>query len=634
MKIGLRLLAVLAGCPLFLQAQEEIENGGKNINTAPGNLVWDVHDDPANAAKLSALPPGTSLLSDFPEKLVSATTDSQIEGSIELVNGQPFDRCVRLQTSPRAGAEGRTVRLKVVNEAPVRNKDMGLITFWARGKPAAGTFLRMQIVVQMLDGAREGSLLREFSVGEAWEEFYFPFRFKIKGESEPAVVQPGKEGLWFGLLDTVGQSVEIADVQWTDFQAAVKFSQMPITSLSYAGREPDAPWRKAALDRIEKYRKADLTVNVQDAAGRPVSGAEVEVREKRSAFPFGTAVRSKLLVEATGPDAERYREELAKNFGRAVFEGEMKWVSWNKPESRIITFKAADWLRDHGLELRGHVLVYPKWRKNQPGLRQQFSQDPEGLRKAIDGYIADMAGAFKGEITDWDVINEHTADDDWTAMLGSPAMIEWFKKAHAVDPGAKLVFNDNSIAISPGGTVDSPRQKLYYQTVKYLKESGAPIDGMGLQYRAFSHRLSPPERVLDVFEILNGLGPDIYITEFDLIVEDEQLQADLLRDYMTIAFSQPKVKSFLMWGFWDGAHHQNNAPLFREDWSLKPSGQVFMDLLFHQWWTSEAGRTNSSGVFSTRGFLGDYTITATYDGKTAASIGTLEKGGLQVILSP
>ncbi|NBP09197.1 MAG: hypothetical protein EBU76_12170, partial [Gammaproteobacteria bacterium] len=41
---------------------------------------------------------------------------------------------------------------------------------------------------------------------------------------------------------------------------------------TYSGRDATAAWRARAAERIEKYRKGDLTVRVVDA-----SGAEVEI---------------------------------------------------------------------------------------------------------------------------------------------------------------------------------------------------------------------------------------------------------------------------------------------------------------------------------------------------------------------
>ena len=48
--------------------------------------------------------------------------------------------------------------------------------------------------------------------------------------------------------------------------------------------------------------------------------------------------------------------------------------------------------------------------------------------------------------------------------------------------------------------------------------------------------------------------------------------------------------------------------MFRRDWSLKPNGGAYEDLVFKQWWTNADGKTATSGTFTTRGFLGDYEI--------------------------
>jgi endo-1,4-beta-xylanase len=48
--------------------------------------------------------------------------------------------------------------------------------------------------------------------------------------------------------------------------------------------------------------------------------------------------------------------------------------------------------------------------------------------------------------------------------------------------------------------------------------------------------------------------------------------------------------------------------LWRKDWSIKPAGQVWRDLVFKQWWTDEAVTTGADGAASVRGFHGTYTV--------------------------
>ena len=39
---------------------------------------------------------------------------------------------------------------------------------------------------------------------------------------------------------------------------------------------------------------------------------------------------------------------------------------------------------------------------------------------------------------------------------------------------------------------------------------------------------------------------------------------------------------------------------------------------YNKWWTKEAGKTDANGTFSVKGYFGDYTITATANGKTVS----------------
>ena len=89
---------------------------------------------------------------------------------------------------------------------------------------------------------------------------------------------------------------------------------------------------------------------------------------------------------------------------------------------------------------------------------------------------------------------------------------------------------------------------------------------------------------------------------------DDELEAKYLADFYTIVFSHESADAILMWGFWDGAHWYDNAPLFNQDWSLKPSGQAFLDLVFDEWWTEESGQTDANGQFGLRGFKGKYQL--------------------------
>lgn len=146
--------------------------------------------------------------------------------------------------------------------------------------------------------------------------------------------------------------------------------------------------------------------------------------------------------------------------------------------------------------------------------------------------------------------------------------------------------------------------------------------------------LTPPVRLLGFLDRSGKFGLPIQTTEFDIDTNDEPLQADYLRDYMNVTFSHPAVSGFVLWGFWAGDHWIPHAALFRRDWSIKPNGRVYQDLVFHKWWTNVQGQTDARGQYATRGFLGDYQISATANGKTVNGKTELPKAGrtLRLIL--
>jgi GH35 family endo-1,4-beta-xylanase len=392
------------------------------------------------------------------------------------------------------------------------------------------------------------------------------------------------------------------------------------TASSYAGREPDAPWRRAAAERIEKIRKGDLSVAVKDADGRPVSDATVTVRMRRHAFDFGSAVAARALFAETA-DNEKYRETIKRMFNMVVLENDLKWPDWERNREQSI--RAVDWLRENGIRVRGHCLVWPAWNR-MPRDVGGLKDDAAALRERVRKHIADETSALRGKIAEWDVINEPYTNHAVMDVLGNEVMGEWFKTAREGDPDVRLFLNDYSI-LSNGGT-DAAHQAHYEKTIRSLLESGAPLDGIGMQGH-FGRRLTAPERMLDILDRFGKFGKPIKATEFDVDATDEPLQADFTRDFMTALFSHPSVNGIVMWGFWEGRHWKPNAALFRRDWSIKPNGRVWMDLVFKQWWTEVEGRTDAQGNYRTRGFLGDYEIEAARDGKAVRENVALDGDG-------
>jgi GH35 family endo-1,4-beta-xylanase len=185
-------------------------------------------------------------------------------------------------------------------------------------------------------------------------------------------------------------------------------------------------------------------------------------------------------------------------------------------------------------------------------------------------------------------------------------MVDWFKTAHDVDPRIKLFVNDYSILTSGGQTENE--QAAYEKTLQFLIDKGAPLGGIGMQGH-FGSDLTGPERLWQILDRFQKFGKDIEVTEFTIDTIDEAAQGDYERDFLTAMFAHPATIGVVHWGFWEGQIWQLHTALLRKDWTLKPNGKAYMDLVFNQWWTRNKGTTDNDGRYATRGFLGDYEIT-------------------------
>ena len=576
--------------------------------------------------KFAALPPGASLLGARGLDEFSLTGKAGTLTKVE-VTGQPFARAARIVTESRP-ANPFSFQFSAQCMAPVAKGDALLGVFWARAVeplPADGE-AKTEFCIELAHEPYTKHATAPALLTAEWRRFFVPAEAKI-------ATAAGEAGSRFRVGDDP-QTIAIADVRVLNYGARVKLADLPFTANTYLGRDPQSPWRAEAAARIEKLRQGDLTVTVLDAEKKPVPDARISVRMKRHTFGFGSAVNAKLLLEDS-PDAEKYREIVARDFNKVTIENHLKWGMWER--DREIGLRAAAWLQEHGIELRAHCLFWGS-RHNLPQRVAALFDQPDALRQTVLEHIANIAGAMKGRCVEWDVVNEPFSNFDVQNVLagrgasagrlepelGAQSLAEWFRAARAADPAVKLYINDYSI-LSTGGT-DREHQAYYERTIRELLRLGAPVEGIGMQGH-FQDDLTPIPRLLTILDRFARLGLRIQVTEHDLTTWDEQLHADYTRDFMTALFSHPSVDGIVTWGFWEKAHWIPGAAYYRADWSLKPAGKAWHDLVFQQWWTNVDGATAQDGTFRTRGFLGDYDITAEARGHGADRAGGLASDG-------
>ena len=535
-----------------------------------------------------------------------------------VVAGQAFSSAVQIRTMVKP-EKPYSVQLTARTTGPIRKGDVLLATFWARGleHSTAADEPRTEFVLELAHEPYTKSGVLPAALDEAWTKFYVP----CYAVSDIAAGE-GTVGFRCGYDPQV---FEIAGLTVRNFGTSVKLDALPYTPSTYTGRAADAPWRKAAAERIEKIRKGDLTVAVADAAGKPVPGAQVRVVQKKSAFGWGTAVDAGHLL-ADGADADRYRATLLADFNKVVIENDLKWERWEK--DRATGAKAVAWLREHGLPVRGHCLVWPG-KKNLPQDVLALFAKPEELGARIAGHIAEEVNAFRGQLIEWDVLNEPFTNTDVQAVLGDAVMIDWFKAARAADPSARLFINDYSILESGGR--DSAHQDHYFKTIKLLQDGGAPVQGIGIQGH-FSEDLTAIPRLIEILDRFATFGLPIQITEFDINTYDEQLQADYTRDFLTAMFAHESTSGVLVWGFWEKRHWIPASAFYRADWSPRLAAKVWKELTQKKWWTESTTKTDAAGAVKVRGFLGDYDVTVFANGKTTSKTVTLTRDGTRLDL--
>jgi endo-1,4-beta-xylanase len=537
---------------------------------------------------------------------------NRIDGAGTLTNvavtGMPFLHALHVKTGTvPATANAWDIRPRCFSTLAARQNDVVAVAFWMRTIAAPDGTGLTSFVLERNDSPYTKSVTYTAAAGSDWKLFEVPFTM-----AETYSANAYNLSFW---VTFPNQEIEIGGFSILDYGPGIPFSQLGLSTWPYAERAADAPWRAAAAARIDRYRKGDLAVIVRDDAGKPISGAAVHVKMNRHAFGFGTAVAGEIL-QSNSADGQNYRNFLKKLFNKVVTENVLKWPafeSWGRAQADYML----PWFAANGFTMvRGHNVIWPSAQYLPTDVQTMLKANPVdagALRTRVNKHLADVMAYTKGKVTEWDVLNEPYTNKDLQAVLGDTEMTSWFRQARDADPAVKLYINDYNI-LEAGG-YDLQHIGGYAGIIRNMLAAGAPIDGIGLQSH-FNSNLTAPSRVLELLDQFAAFGKDLQVTEFDVSIGDEQVQADYTRDFLTVCFSHPAIKGFLIWGFWEGAHWEPPAAMIRRDWSTKTNYDAWNDVIYRQWWTDTGGVTASDGTFRTRGFLGDYDIEVTIDGVT------------------
>ena len=212
--------------------------------------------------------------------------------------------------------------------------------------------------------------------------------------------------------------------------------------------------------------------------------------------------------------------------------------------------------------LRGHTLA---WHQSTPA--RLTNATPEEFRLAQSAHLHDLVMRYKGRVHTWDVLNEVIDADArgggglrssvLSSLWGVDRYPALFEQARALDPQAKLAYNDY------GMEQDNPWCERRRTAVLHLLEDWVqrktPIDTMGLQAHLEMSRAFSASRLQKFFDELQALGLSIQITELDvrdvttasdIAVRDAGVAA-LYRDFMDVCMAHPAVEMVVLWNVTD-----------------------------------------------------------------------------------
>lgn len=569
--------------------------------------------------------------------------DTAIEATAkwEPVKEMPFDKSYNVAADTRFSKRDN-MQVTVPLTSAIEKGDVILLSFWARRPGAGGQPNNIYMNVQ----SDSGEIQYQYKLSA-----YRPWQQHVRSFTATKDFEPGSSNMIL-LLGEAGKKVDIAQLRLINYGPNYDTKTLPFSTINYKGREPDAQWRKDALARIEKIRKGDLSIEVVDAEGNPVPNASVKIEMRRHAFTFGNAVNAFLIgadeshfpftKERPGGDsvstweqAQQYRKVVVENFNCVTFENELRPHVWksatsgagkSKTPHEVFTRGAIPFLQKNNLAIRGHYLSWAAMDFNT--LEKQFIGKPAAHREWLWNHMADIVPATSDYITEWDTINhiiawgEHTYEKEYGSMQ---IYADIMKEARRLAPNASHAINEGKVL--PNGY----KRKPYKQVIRFLNEQGQAPDTVGFMAHFGLASLTPPEELLEVYDDFATIAPRLQLSEFDVEAgDDDKLQADYYRDVMIASFSHPNFVGIIQWGFWENHHWKPAAALWRKDWTLKPAGQVYVDLVKNKWWTNETATTNDDGKCKIRGFHGDYKVTVVHDGNTISKTVSLDRNGAKL----
>lgn len=538
------------------------------------------------------------------ESLLRAVPPGQLNfvkkdlGGVKAYKGADGQTVMRLTTITRPANIYKLSRSVPLKKVALKAGRVVLLSFEAKTEKASLETGEAKLLCLLRQSeSHKGNQARTASIGSGWRRYNFPYTLTQD-------VSPGDLTFTFQ-FGYPEQEVLVRSVDLQLYFDGARAERLPRTKITYPGREPDAVWRKAAAERIERNRKGSFSLRVMDKNGEPRPDVNVSVKLKRHHFGWGAAVDAQKIAAEPGR-----LDRIAAAFNTVVFENDLKIKRWSNEDMRSTTLEVTDQLRERGLDVKGHVLIWPGQRYLTPAIRQAKGK-PEKISRLMQAHVDGVLERTAGRISHWDVVNEAYSNRYLQEETGSEDILyTGFRTLKEKYPNVGRFTNEFGI-ISWGGH-DETKQQWYYDYIKRVDEhTGGAVDGIGIQCHMGSD-LTPPEKVLGILNYYGELNKKISISEFTIDLDDKELRFDYTRDFLTLAFSHPAVSEFLFWGYDERSHPK--AAIIAADGTPADMGAAYFALVHGAWKTELTAATDAGGRIQGRGFYGSYTYEYMIDG--------------------
>ena len=277
---------------------------------------------------------------------------------------------------------------------------------------------------------------------------------------------------------------------------------------------------------MNKYQKITGVLGLTYACVALSACAEATLKDSYAdEFLIGTIMPGGLDPDATFTDDPIELGVVARDFNALTAENCMKPM-FMQPNEGEYFFKASDFCVDfaeaNSMVLVGHTLVWHAMTADW-FFKDEAGQLPsrELMLERMRAHIDTVVGRYKGRIPYWDVVNEAVLyqgagnsavfrESPWFKAIGEDYIELAFRHTHAVDPDAKLYYNDYNM---------TKKEKVDFvlEMVSEMRANGVPIHGVGMQghWMLDWPSLSDIEYTLRTFA---DAGIPVSITELDISV--------------------------------------------------------------------------------------------------------------------